>query len=38
VAVTHRGPARVVVALRADDLVDFCVRDLVQHAETDAHA
>ena len=35
VAVTHRGTARVVLALRAHDLRDLHVQQLAQHAEPD---
>ena len=38
VAVTHRGPVGIVPALRADDLVDLGLHQLVQHAEPDADA
>ena len=38
VAVTHRGAVRVVLALRADDLVDLLLHQLGQHAEPDADA
>ena len=37
-AVAHRGPAKVVLALRADDLVDLGLHQLVQHPEPDADA
>ena len=37
-AVAHRRPARDVLALRADDLVDLGLHQLVQHAEPDADA
>ena len=35
---THRDAVRVVLALRADDLVDLLLHQLVQHAEPDADA
>ena len=38
VAVTHRGPARIVPALRAHNLVDLGLHQLMQHAEPDTHA
>jgi hypothetical protein len=38
VAVTHRGALRDVRALRADDLADLGLQQLVQHPESDAHA
>jgi hypothetical protein len=38
VAVTHRGPVGVVLALRTDDLVDLGLHDLVQHPHPDADA
>ena len=37
-AVTDRGPVRVVLALRADDIVDLLFHQLAQHAEPDADA
>ena len=38
VAVTHRDPIGVVLALRADDLDDLLLHQLGQHAEPDADA
>ncbi len=37
-AVTHRPAIRVMLALRAHDLVDFELQQLVHDAEPDAHA
>ena len=38
VAVAHRGPVGVALALRADDLVDLALHHLGQHAQPDADA
>jgi hypothetical protein len=38
VPVTHGRPLRVVLALRADDIVDLLLHQLGEHAEANAHA
>ena len=37
-AVPHRGPLRVPLPLRADDLVDLLLHQLAQHTEPDTDA
>ena len=38
VAVAHRGPLRVPLPLRADDILDLLLHQLAQHAEPDTNA